>query len=512
MDADNSLTGEADDQHSPQVEARARKDPTPTGRYDLVVVGGGTAGGWAAVEARRLGWRVALVARAGTGDASPADVWAVEEALWQAARTVHQSACGRQFHGRSVEVRQVDFARVLVWVREFSAKAVQEKQLQRLGKYGIEVYLGRPVFTGPDTLEVDGRALVFRRAVLAADTRAVAADPENANPCDCLTPEGLLKLAELPRRLAVIGTGPRQCRWAQAFRRFGSEVHLIGRAATILPEEDPEAARVVQQQLEKEGVRLHLECNCLSIEKTGNKHAVVLEKDGRKEKLFLDHTLVDSRREVDVAGLGLDAAGVAFSQRGVVVGADLKTTNRRVFAAGDVCGRRFAGPEFAEATGRLSVQNAFTRRRRRVDQLIIPRRVSTDPEIVRVGLTPAEADGRGIEIDAYRAELNEVGQATPDRHGDGFAVVHVRRATGRILAACVVAEDARELIAPLMLLMRGKRTLAEVAEVIPCRPSRFELLGLLAERYAEGPRPSLWAVLAENWRRWWRRPQVGQIS
>lgn len=511
MDADNSLTGQADDQPSGQVEARTPKDPTPTDRYDLVVLGGGRAGVWAAAEGRRLGRRVALVARPDADDASPAEVWAVEEALWQAARAVHRSACGGQFGGRPSEVRDVDFARVMAWVGEVRAKATQERRLQQLVQDGIDVYLGQPVFIRRDALEVDGRPLKFRRAILAAESRPVAADSGGANRADCLTPERLPKLRELPRRLAVIGTGPRECRWAQTFRRFGSDVHLIGQAGTILPEEDPEAAATVRRQLEEEAVRLHLGCNCLSIEKTGNKHAVIIEKDGRKEKLFLDQTLVDRVREPDIAGLGLHAAGVAFSERGVLVGVDLRTTNRRIFAAGDVCGRRFAGPEVAEATGRLSVQNALGRRRRTLDQLIIPHHISTDPEIVRVGLTPAEAARRQVVIDTYRAELSEVDQDAPDPQGNGFAVVRVRRATGRVLGACVVAENAKELIAPLVLLMSGKRTLADLAEVIPCRPSRCELLRLLAERYAAGRRPSRRAHFAETCRHGWRGLRLGAI-
>lgn len=505
MDADASLADQGNRAAPGQVEAPAWTNPTPAKRYDLVVIGHSVAGICAAHQGRRAGRRVALVSEHWRGSFDSAQVWVVEDALRRAAQVVHQLARGKAYGWPPSEGAQFDFAGLMARVGQLRRKISAERTFRALADSGIDFYVGQAVFTQRDALEVDGRQLKFRRAVLATGARSAPAVIDGADGAGCLTPEDFLELDRLPRSLGVIGTGPRQCCWAQTFRRLGSQLHLAGHAGTILPEHHLEAASLVQAQLEKEGVRLHLGCDGLRIERTGSKRAIVIEKKGDKEKLFLDQIIIDSPREPNTAGLGLEAAQVEFTDQGVVVGHWLQTTNRRIFAAGEVCGRQFSCPALAEAMGRLCVHNAFGRRRRRLEKLVVARCVRTDPEVIELGLGPAEAARQRIQIDTYRAELAEAGQALPEGGENGFVMVHVRRATGRIVGACVVAGGAGEPIAPLSLLISQKLTLAALADIVPCRPSRFELLKLLADRYAEGPQPSLRALLGETWRKRWRR-------
>ena len=362
-------------------------------------------------------------------------------------------------------------------------------------------------------MEVGGRELLFRKAILATGARSCPATVAGAEQAGCWTAEDLLDLVELPRRLAVIGTGPRPCRWAQIFGRLGSTVHLIGRRRQILPDAEPEAASIVRAQLEKEGISLRLGCDSLAIHRTGTQRAVVVEHEGQKEKLFVDQVLLECPREPNTAGLGLEVAGVAYTERGVIVSDRLATTNRRVFAAGEVCGPEFSPPEVAQAMARLGVHNALPYGRRKLSRLVIPRSTGTDPEVIQLGLTPAEAEARQIEIDTYRADLSERSRAVLDRGEAGFVAVHVRRATGRVVGACVVAREAGELIGPLTVLIAQKLSLAALADVIPCSPSHLEVLKRLADEYRRAPKPLPWAVLAESWRAWRRRRQaVGGVS
>jgi pyruvate/2-oxoglutarate dehydrogenase complex dihydrolipoamide dehydrogenase (E3) component len=210
-------------------------------------------------------------------------------------------------------------------------------------------------------------------------------------------------------------------------------------------------------------------------------------------------------QEPDLKGLGLETAGVAYTQCGVEVDDRLRTTNRRVFAAGNVCGGRFAPPEMAEAMARLCVHNAFHLRSKRLSRTVVPRCIWTDPEIVGVGLTPAEAAERGIEIDTYRAEMSEIAAAVLDGHDEGFVIVYARHGTGRILGGTIVAARASELIGPLGLMIARRISLDALADSTACRPSRFEVFALIADCYRRNQSPSRWRMLREKLRACWRR-------
>ena len=501
MDAENQPANQHDQPPGQEAEPAESANPTHRRRYDLLVLGGDSTAVRAAANARRLAARVALVQPSPPSEDRAALVRSTGHQLRQAARGIHQLADWQSFASETFEFAAVDFAALIHRAGEIHRRLAGAQSPGWLAAAGIDVYKGRAEFTGRDSLEVDGRVLRFHRAIIAAGARSAVAKIGPAEQPACLTSESLLELAELPAHLAVVGTLPDACRWAQTFARLGSEVHLMGHERTILPDEDPEAARRVQARLHNEGVRLHLGCDDLAIGRTGNLWAVVIEQDGRKEKLFVDHVLADAPGEPAVDELGLDAGGVAWTTRGIIVSDRLQTTNRRIFAAGEVCGSEFCCPQTAEAMARVCVHNALRYTRRKLSGLVIPRCVYTDPELAQLGLTAAEAASRRIEIDTYRAESSGVDRAVYEGREEGFVAVHVRRGSGRIVGATVVDPLASELIGPLALLMRGRQSLAAMADVVPCRPSRFEILRQLAEQYVQAPRPSRLALLAQRWRK-----------
>ncbi len=479
-------------------------NPAPQGRYDLAVIGSTMAATCAVREAGRLGGRVALIRPTASGRETEARSWAVGHALRRAAEQTHLLT-EIELQGPRLQRPAPDFSAIMRWAGEVGARIAANESPERLSRGGVDVYLGQPVFTGQDALEIDGRRLAFRNAIIAAGARASRLAIDGASQSDSLTPGNLAEMAELPRRLAVIGTGPDACRWAQTFQRLGSTVYLVARETTILSGHEPDAVRLVGEQLDREGVRMRLGCDRLSIHRTGSQRTLVFERDGRKEKLFLDQILLTGPRIPDTAELGLDRAGVASTERGIVVGDRLQTTNRRIFAAGDVCGDDFSYLAVAEAMARLCAHNALRRVARKFDRDAAARIVWTDPEVVEIGLTPARAAARQIDIATYRAEAAPTASAALSRRGDGFAEIYVAPAAGRILGACVVGEQAGELAGPLTLLLRRKLSPAALADVIPCRPSRLEVFWRLVECYLAAPRPSWTARLAERCRHGWRR-------
>jgi pyruvate/2-oxoglutarate dehydrogenase complex dihydrolipoamide dehydrogenase (E3) component len=264
---------------------------------------------------------------------------------------------------------------------------------------------------------------------------------------------------------------------------LGSHVHLISRQDTLLSEEDPEVAELLGSRLERDGVRLHLGCQELTLERAGNLSAVIIGRDQRREKLLVERVLLCGARLPRTADLGLEAVAVAYDRRGVAVGDRLQTTARGIFAAGEVCGPGLAELHAAEASARLAVHNALSILPRRLSRMAVPRWIRTEPAVVQVGFSRQEAQERQLDFDTCRAELSTADASLPEGRREGFVALHVLRRTGRIVGATVVAEGADELIAPVQLVIRRRRSLWALAQLTPCRPSRLELLVRLAERY-----------------------------
>jgi pyruvate/2-oxoglutarate dehydrogenase complex dihydrolipoamide dehydrogenase (E3) component len=472
-------------------------------RLDLVVIGSGLAARTALEEAVRRGLRPALIGQIPTGPDLCSLQGVVGQFLTQAARAVHRRGVVEGRHLTDVG-ETADFPSVVQRARRLRDLLAAEDSSGPPAE-GVTVYPGEARFTSGDRLEVDGREIQFRRAILAISPEPIEPAISGAEAAGFLTPEDLLEQTELPARLAVLGNGPEECRWAQTVQRLGSEVHIFGGGLGILPEECPEAAEVLRRQLAAEGIQMHLGCEHLSLEQTGSQRSVVFDRGGRKEKLFVDQILLAPARRPNLSRLNLEAAGIATDGAYVVVGRQLRTTNRRVLAAGEVCGTEFSADNVIRTMARRCVENASGWRLRELDRRLVSRGIWTDPQIVQVGLNQAEAVAAEIAIDSYRVELSELAPFAVEGRLEGFLLVHVRRATGRVVGACVVAEEARELVAPLVILMARRLPLSALGDLMLCRPSRFEALESLAERFGRGPQPSSWSLARETWRIWKRR-------
>ena len=478
-----------------------RTNPVAGGRYNLVAIGGGTAGLISALGAAGLGGRAALIERHRLGGDCLNYGCVPSKALLAAARAVYQLSLGERFGFRMAEPPQVDFPSIMQRMRRLRAEISRHDAAERLRSLGVDVYFGQAAFTGRDAIEVEGQTLRFRRAVIATGSEPAVPAIEGLAEVGFFTNQTIFSLVELPRRLIVLGGGPVGCELAQAFRRFGSEVHLIDHGRSLLNKESPEAARIVQAQFEREGIVLHLGWQTSAAEKMGDSKSLILERSGEKKKLIGDAILVAVGRRPQVDGLALEAAGVNYSERGVEVDDRMRTSNRAIYAAGDVCSTyRFT--HAADAMARLCLQNALFFGRKRLSSLVIPRSTYTDPEVAHVGLTEAEAERRGIAIDTYRVDFSEVDRAVLDGEEQGFALVHARR--GRMVGATIVARHAGEMIGELSLLMTNRLPLGALARTIHCYPTQVEALKKIGDAYQ---RSRLTPFVAKLFRAWlaWRR-------
>ncbi|HEX7448852.1 MAG TPA: mercuric reductase [Pirellulales bacterium] len=479
-------------------------NPSPAGRYNLVAVGGGTAGIVAALGAAALGGRAALIERGLLGGDCLNFGCVPSKSLLSAARAAHVLNLGESFGFSLYGPPQIDFAAIMQRMRRMRSHISRHDSAQRFRSLNVDVFFGEASFTGADTLEVGGQTVRFHRAVIATGARPAVPEIVGLSTADFFTNETIFSLTELPRRLIVVGGGPVGCELGQAFRRFGSEVHLVHQGEALLAKESPDAARLVQSQLEREGVHLYLGWSTQAVERVGDSKSVVIERNGEKRKLIADAILVAAGRTPNLEGLGLEAAGVRSTPAGIEVNERLQTANPRIFAAGDVCSS-FKFTHAADAMARLCLRNALFFGRKKLSSLVIPRCTYTDPAVAQVGLTAAEAARRGIAVDCFRAELAEVDRAVVDGDETGFAEVLVRRGTGRVVGATVVARGAGELIAEMVLLMTQRRTLAYLAQIIHCYPTRSEVWKRIADSYTRTRLTPTVAKAFDRWLSWWRR-------
>ena len=479
-----------------QVHPPDWTNPTPAGVYDLLVVGGGTAGLVSAMGAAGLGARVALVERSLLGGDCLNTGCVPSKALLRSARAVASPRKAASL-GVTTGVPTADFAAVMSRMRAVRADISAHDSAARLRQAGVDVFFGEGRFADRRTLAVAGHAIRFTRAVIATGARAAVPSVPGLREVEYLTNETLFRLTALPRRLLVVGGGPIGCEMAQAFARFGSEVTIVDMAPHLLPQEDVDAADIIERRFGAEGIRLELNATLTRVERRGAEtllHVARQCPNGSADAVELagDHVLVAVGRVPNIEHLGLDAAGVAFTTHGVTVDDRLRTTNSRVYAAGDV-GSRFKFTHAADAMARTVIQNALFHGRKRASSLVIPWCTYTDPEIAHVGDCSRDTEARGGRAETITVPLADVDRAVLDDEAEGFVRVHHDR--GRLLGCTIVAPHAGEMIGEACYALSHKGTLGQFSATIHPYPTQSEAFRMAGDRYRR-------AALTPSVRRW----------
>jgi pyruvate/2-oxoglutarate dehydrogenase complex dihydrolipoamide dehydrogenase (E3) component len=479
------------------------RNPAPTGRYNLVVIGAGTAGLVSAAGAAGLGAKVALIERHLLGGDCLNYGCVPSKALIRTARSAAEVARAGEFGIQVPPGSRVDFAAVMERMRRLRAGLSPHDSAERFRQLGVDVYFGDGRLVGPSAVEVAGQRLEFAKAVIATGARAADPGIPGLAEVGYLTNETVFSLTDLPRRLLVLGAGPIGCELTQTFRRFGSDVHLIQRGPKILPREDADATALIQRRFELEGIGLHLGVKVLRAEGAAGAKRLVGERDGRPWTLEGDTILVGVGRMANVEGLNLEAASVRFDANGVHVDDRLRTSNSRIYAAGDICST-YKFTHAADAMARIVIQNALFFGRKRVSALVIPWCTYTEPEVAHVGLTESEAANRGIAVDTFTAALDEVDRAILDGETEGFARVHLHKGTDRIAGATIVGAHAGEMMGEITLAMTRRLGLGAIAANIHSYPTQAEAikkLGDLFQRTRLTPRVAAILRTILRWRR-----------
>ena len=450
------------------------------GTYNLVVIGAGTAGLVTAAGAAGLGARVALIERGKMGGDCLNYGCVPSKALISSARLLHRMRNAEPWGVRSVQP-EFDFGKVFAQMRAARAELAPLDSRERFESLGVDVFAEEATFLSPNEVDVGGQKLRAQNFIIATGSRAAVPPVIGASHVRFFTNETIFDdLKEKPERLLIIGAGPIGCELGQTFQRLGVQVTLLNNRVRILGKEDPEVSRFAREFLEAEGVRMLTEVEIESAE----------EKDGRITLRYGDKSvtgnalLIAAGRQPNVENLNLQKAGVEFTKKGVTVDAHLETTQRGIYAIGDIVGK-LQFTHVADYHARIAIRNTLVPLRffrQKVDYSVVPWCTYLDPEVATVGLTETTAKEQGISYDLLEQEMKTVDRAVVEKAEAGFARVLVRQGTDEVIGATIVGAHAGELIQEFVLAMKHGIGLKAIAATIYAYPTFASLVLKTAEK------------------------------
>ncbi len=433
--------------------------------YDLVIIGGGSAGLTAAGFAVQLGARVALVEKHRIGGDCTWTGCVPSKTLLKAAKVAHQMRTADR-HGLTPVEPKVDLASVMAHVRAVIAEVYEHESPEALRADGIDVFLGAARFLDPHTLAVGEATLTARHFLIATGAHPFIPPVAGLDGVDYLTYESVWELGVLPRHLLVVGAGPIGCEMAQAFRRLGSQVTLVASRDRVLPRDDPAASRVLGEVFAAEGIALRY--NARAERAWQDENGIHLVAGG--DELLGDALLVAAGRRPNVDGLDLEKAGVAYSAQGIQVDEHLRTSQRHIYAAGDCIGsHQFT--HYAGWQAFMAVRNALLPGASKGVTDLVPWTTFTDPEVAHVGLLEEQAREKfGGAVMTCQWPMEKVDRARAEGDTAGFIKL-VHKKDGTLLGATVVAGRAGEMIHEWIVALDRGLKVGDLANAIHVYPT-----------------------------------------
>ena len=456
-------------------------------RYDvdLLVLGGGAAGLTAAGTAANLGAKTMMVERDRLGGDCTWTGCVPSKTLLHAASLRAQARDYIERFAPGAELPPVDFAAVMADVHKTRQEVYHDADRPEIFEgFGIEVVSADARFTGPHSAALDTEAgtreVTFRLAIIATGGRAAPPPIPGLDATPHLTNEGLFEITDLPEHLVIVGGGPIGCEMGQAFRRLGSRVTILDRADHLLGRDDPDHADLLQGVLEAEGVDVRLGVDVEKVAGTDGEITVTVSVDGEMSQVTGDRLLVATGRTPNIEGLGLDAAGVAWTPKGVTVDDGCTTSVPHIWAAGD-CTGEYALTHMSEHMAKQAATNAILKLPAPIDRDGITWTTYTTPEVAQLGPTERDLDEAGTSFVVYRFPFTKVDRAITEHAEVGNVKILATEWRGKILGASVVGERAGELISMLAIAMNGGVSVKTVSETIIPYPA----YGLAVRRAAD---------------------------
>ena len=438
---------------------------------DLCIIGAGSGGLSVAAAAAAMGVSVVLIERGEMGGDCLNFGCVPSKALIAAAHAAHTFRGAGRFGIRSVEP-QVDFAGVRAHIRSVKAAIAPNDSQARFEAMGVRVIRANARFTSPESVDAGGLTIRARRFVVATGSSPAPLALEGIDLVRPLTNESVFDLDHLPTRLIIIGAGPIGIELAQAFRRLGSEVTIL-EAGKALPQIDPEMSEPALSQLRQEGVILRENAKILKVEPRGTGVRVFLPGPTMDETLDGSHLLIAAGRRPNVDGLGLEPAGVKFGKSGIIVSRQLRSSNRRVYAIGDVAGQG-QHTHLANYQAGLVLRATLFRQSAKMRPQIVPSVIFSDPEIATIGINEVQAREQFRHIRVLRWPFSENDRAQTERATQGLIKV-ITDKRGLILGVGICGAKAGEIIALWSLAINKGMKISDIANIVLPYPTRNEI-------------------------------------
>ncbi|MBI5101146.1 MAG: FAD-dependent oxidoreductase [Nitrospirae bacterium] len=454
--------------------------------YDIGILGGGSAGLTVAAGAARFGARTLLIDREARLGGDCLHYGCVpSKTLIKTARVYHLMKNAPKFGLPGHEIRPVDFRDVSDRIRSVIAAIQGHDSVERFCGLGVKVEFGNAVFRDEHTVSLNGREISAKNWVIATGSSPAVPELEGLDRTPFLTNRDIFYLDRLPRSMIVIGAGPISTEMAQAFRRLGSDVTVIQRSGRILGREDADMADAVMRVLIAEGVRYHLDTSLLSIKDLGHERELtVRNKDGTVGVIRAEAVLVAVGRKPNLGGLGLENAGVEYDRSGPRLDNRLRTTQKHIFAAGDVTGR-YQFTHAAEYEGGVVLANAVLHLPRKADYRLFPWCTYTDPELANIGMNETAALGAGLKYVAWTEEFRMNDRALAEGEGTGLIKLLLDERE-RPLGVQILGPRAGELIGEWVAALNGGVRLSVLARAVHPYPTLAEINRRVVGNYFSG--------------------------
>jgi pyruvate/2-oxoglutarate dehydrogenase complex dihydrolipoamide dehydrogenase (E3) component len=443
-------------------------------------MGAGPAGIAAAEAAARLGVRVALVERNRIGGNSLNAGSVPSKSIVKSAAVYASMHKAEEFGALMPSEAPLDFTKVKERMHRIRTRISEHHSVEKLSALGIDVFFGTAQFENEDAIRIGDTRLRFRKALVATGARPRAPEIPGLADIGYRTSATIFELETLPARLAVIGGGPLGCEMAQAFCRLGSHVTIVQNDPKFLPREERDAAEILSRSMARDGVEIRLNTTVVGARSTNGVKILQTVNNEVRNDVDTDEILLSIGRVPNIEEIGLENAGIVTDpQRGIRVDDFLRTTNPKVYAAGDVCmDLKFTNA--AQASALIGVRNALSEGQDRQSRLVVPWCTYCDPEIAHVGLHVWEARLQSIPIKSYTVMMHDVDRAITDGSDAGFVKIHIAEGTDRILGATIVASRASELINEMSVVVSAGLGMKDLASVVHSYPAESGAIVLAA--------------------------------
>ncbi len=467
--------------------------------FDMIVIGGGAAGLTTSGIAASFGAKTLMIERHRLGGDCTWTGCVPSKTLLKSARVAHQMRHASHYGLADQDVR-FDFGKMMARMRRLREEVYEDADRPEIFEaLGVEVRHGAARFVDPHTVEIEGEhgaaRVTGRYVTIAAGASAFIPPLDGLGEVPYLTNETLFEITEQPARLAIVGGGPIGTEMAQAFARLGTRVTVIQRGGTILPKDDAELAATLRTRLEREGVAYLFDAVAKRVAQAAGEIRVEVEQDGARRAVEADALLVATGRRPNLDGLNLEAAGVAFTQRGITVDDRCRTSRRHIYAVGDVTGR-YQFTHMSEHMGKVAASNAIFKIPLKIDAKHVPWVTYTDPELAHVGARERDLKEKGASDTVYRFPYTKLDRAVTDGETTGLIKVFARAWNGKILGATILGAAAGEMIGEYALAMRHGLRLRQISDTIHPYPTYGLGVRRAADQwYAQKQSPTLVRLL-----------------